>query len=37
MLAAVGALVFTVIHPMQYYPEYDAVADYYGRHAVELG
>lgn len=37
VLASGGALVFTTIHPMQYYLEHDAVADYYGRHAVELG
>ena len=32
-----GTVVFTVIHPMQYYLEYEAVTDYYDRHAVELG
>ncbi|NHN47243.1 methyltransferase domain-containing protein [Halostella sp. JP-L12] len=32
-----GALVFAVVHPMQYYEEYDAVETYYDAAAVEVG
>ncbi|WP_135821129.1 class I SAM-dependent methyltransferase [Halostella litorea] len=32
-----GALVFSVVHPMQYYLDYDAVTEYYGTTAVTLG
>ncbi|WP_121822485.1 class I SAM-dependent methyltransferase [Halostella salina] len=37
VLTADGSLVFTVVHPMQYYLDYDAVAEYYGTTAVTLG
>jgi SAM-dependent methyltransferase len=32
-----GALVFAVVHPMQYHAEYDAVEVYYDAAAVEVG
>lgn len=37
VLADDGALVFTVVHPMQYYLGYEAVTTYYGQTPVELG
>jgi SAM-dependent methyltransferase len=37
VLTADGTLVFAVVHPMQYYLSYDAVAEYYDTAAVELG
>lgn len=36
VLAPGGALVFTVIHPMQYYLDYDAVGRYYDETPVEV-
>ena len=37
VLTPEGALVFAVVHPMQYYLDYDAVTEYYGTTAVTLG